>query len=177
MRSPNFRPFGSRVENGFTVRKVSERDFNLTRSLQGNLGTPVKVISTASESFSFPNRKTALRYNGCRNLAGSVGSAAADARVSGGVRPNRITHFPHRTGKENVSPLMFNCGSAATRNQPRVIAESEDCGFPFALTFRTGPAWCPHKTRHARIRLSLPHENRSTSFWGVFLFFCSVFSF
>lgn len=31
--------------------------------------------------------------------------------------------------KENVSALMFNCGSAATRNQPRVIAESEYCGF------------------------------------------------
>jgi hypothetical protein len=73
------------------------------------------------------NRETASCHSGCRNMTGFAGSAAADARASGGVRPNRITHFPHRT----------------LEGKRQSFARSEDCGFPFGSHFlRKGLRLC-----------------------------------
>jgi len=109
------------------------------------------------------NRKTALCHTVRRNMGGSP---SGDATVR--AREDIPTHRPSR--KENVSPLIGHdsgwnpsrCLRSASKamvavesrtNYPGQLqsrfdsghVHSEDCGFPFALTFEGGaPQCCPN---------------------------------
>lgn len=123
-------------------------------------------LSTANESIIcclmpdrhlLPNRKTALCHSGSRNMGGSPSGDAV-----GRAREDIPTHRPSR--KENVSPLN---GALTTRHSRQLLHKpsclrvwptraemrhghrhSEDCGFPFALTFEGGARLCCPNTHY-----------------------------
>lgn len=131
----------------------------LTRAACG--GGHLRIVSTSASDggcgdFPALNRETAS----CNTVAGKWAARLRAMLPLGHAENSQSTG---QQTKENVRALRFNCGSAATRNQPRVIADSEPCGFLSLFHFRSD--FCKRVTGSRAC---------STFLWGSLLF--SAFS-
>ncbi len=90
----NFRSFGSRVETVCKVRNATGRGFTLARPFRRKLDTPLQVISTADESFTF-YRPDALASFWHHAPTGSLSNVEVQTRCSDGCerKSNRRRMF------------------------------------------------------------------------------------